>query len=633
MRTFFLLPGLLCLALSSTCQGATLATMTPAAPLSEARLAALPAAERASWSAYLARSRAAMAADREALAAERPDPAGMPARAHAGNGRGMSLREPAAWYGTLEALRVADNILSFQTPTGGWGKNADRLGPPRRPGEHWVPPEAGQRKNSWSFVGTFDNNATIGELRFLARVQAQLPGTKGDAYRKALEKGLRYVLAAQYPNGGFPQVYPLQGGYHDAVTLNDGAMMAVTELLMDVGEARGDFAAVAPALAQEARAAAGRTLSVFLKTQQASGGKRSGWGQQYDPLTLALAGARKYEPAALASGESAGVLHLLMRVPDPSSEVREAVHQGVAWLRSVALRDVAWKSVGAEGRRLVPEPGAPEIWARYYDIDSMKPVFGERDGTIHDDVNELQIERRNGYAWFSAAPGRALVRYADWAKQATTARLILVGDSTIEPNGGYGDALCRRLAPAVACVNLGRAGRSTSSYRAEGHWDKVRKVLAERGAFGTTYVMIGFGHNDQPGKPGRSTDLRTEFPANMARYVNEAQALGAVPLLATPLARRTFENGKLADTLAPWAAATRAVAAREQLAVVDVHAATLARFAELGEARTVTLGPPPKADAKGPDLTHLNAEGAEIVAPIVLRLLSDALPGLTAPAR
>jgi lysophospholipase L1-like esterase len=103
-------------------------------------------------------------------------------------------------------------------------------------------------------------------------------------------------------------------------------------------------------------------------------------------------------------------------------------------------------------------------------------------------------------------------------------RVILVGDSTMATHSGYGDALCARLAPAVACVNLARGGRSTASFRAEGRWDEVRRMLQDGGSFGATYVLVQFGHNDQPGKPGRSTDLVTEFPVNMARYANEARA-------------------------------------------------------------------------------------------------------------
>ncbi len=409
--------GALCLALPVISQAAILSRMTPAQPLTEARIAALPAAERAAWLAYLARSRALMDADQAALGAERPDPAGLPARALGAGDGSMPLRKAAAWYGTPEALRVADTILSFQTPAGGWGKNADRAGPPRRPGESWSPPDGGRPRPSWDYVGTIDNGATTTELRFLARVGAQL-GEKGEPYRAAFLKGLRYLLNAQYPNGGFPQVYPLQGGYHDAVTLNDGAMVKAVELLMDAGEGRGELAFVPAALAGEARAAVGRAVKLFVAAQAASGGKRTGWCQQHDVLNLEFVGARNFEPAALASVESAGVLMLLMRLPDPAREVQDAVHAGVAWLRAASLRDVKWGSAGPlEGRQLQPSPGAPAIWSRYYDVRTGLPVFGDRDRSIHDDVNELSLERRNGYAWFATVPLTAIERYAAWAQR------------------------------------------------------------------------------------------------------------------------------------------------------------------------------------------------------------------------
>jgi lysophospholipase L1-like esterase len=183
----------------------------------------------------------------------------------------------------------------------------------------------------------------------------------------------------------------------------------------------------------------------------------------------------------------------------------------------------------------------------------------------------------------------------------------------------------------VVCINKGRAGRSTSSYRAEGHWDEVRGLLDQNRQYGQTYVLVQFGHNDQPGKPERSTDLATGFPANMGRYASEIAASGATPVLVTPLARRTFEAGKLADTLAPWATATRTVAQQQGTRLLDLHAATMSAFGNLGEAQAVTLGPPPKPDAKGPDLTHLNEQGAEIVAPIVLGELQKAVPALAQP--
>jgi PelA/Pel-15E family pectate lyase len=147
-------------------------------------------------------------------------------------------------------------------------------------------------------------------------------------------------------------------------------------------------------------------------------GRLTGWGQQADPLTLEPVAGRNYEPPALASGESADLLLYLMSLPDPAPAEIAAVHAGVAWLKATALRDKAW--IGGRGdprgRRLVDQAGAPPIWARYYGVADQKPVFGERDKTLRDDANELSLERRNGYAWFSTGPQKAIDAYAGWAK-------------------------------------------------------------------------------------------------------------------------------------------------------------------------------------------------------------------------
>ena len=99
--------------------------------------------------------------------------------------------------------------------------------------------------------------------------------------------------------------------------------------------------------------------------------------------------------------------------------------------------------------------------------------------------------------------------------------MVLVGDSTMAPRTGYGDALCGLFRWQVDCLNLARGGRSTKSFRADGSWERVTAALADRSR--PAYVLIQFGHNDQPGKPERSTDLEREFPANLARYVDEVR--------------------------------------------------------------------------------------------------------------
>lgn len=413
-------------------QATVIGTMTRAQPVTEARIATLPDTERAAWRSYLERSRALMERDKAALAAERATGAAPPeAQARLHGDSGMPLRQPAAWYASPGARHVADNIVSFQTPAGGWGKNVDRTGQLRRKGEHYAPidddPSGGVvvAAKGWNYVGTIDNDATTTELAFLARVIAALPGGAGavdNPYRKAFDKGVNYLLDAQYPNGGFPQVYPLQGGYHDALTYNDNAFAQVADLLASVAARQGDYAFVAPGLAARARAAHDRAIEVLLASQIRVDGQPAGWCQQHDALTLAPVGARNFEPVALSSSETSRLLRLLMELPQPSPDVVAAIDGAAAWLKRVAVHDVGWTAKGENGRFLEARPGAGPMWARMYDIQTMKPIFGDRDGTIHTDVNELSKERRDGYGWYGTGPASALAAYAKWSskpRQAT----------------------------------------------------------------------------------------------------------------------------------------------------------------------------------------------------------------------
>jgi lysophospholipase L1-like esterase len=205
--------------------------------------------------------------------------------------------------------------------------------------------------------------------------------------------------------------------------------------------------------------------------------------------------------------------------------------------------------------------------------------------------------------------------------------VILVGDSTLASQTGYGDALCQRLEPALACLNLARGGRSTKSYRSEGLWDRVIARLKASAPGVQQHVLIQFGHNDQPGKPGRSTDLATEFPANLARYVAEVRDAGGVPVLLTPLTRRSFKGDELQQDLAAWAAAVRDLARSHHVAWVDLNASSTAAVMAMGaeEAKLLARGP---VGSPAFDRTHLGPRGACVFAEQVFSALLPIIPGL-----
>jgi lysophospholipase L1-like esterase len=195
-------------------------------------------------------------------------------------------------------------------------------------------------------------------------------------------------------------------------------------------------------------------------------------------------------------------------------------------------------------------------------------------------------------------------------------KIVLVGDSTTAVASGWGPSFCAyRVTSAAACVNLARGGRSSGSYRAEGSWDLALAEMQTAG-YRRTWVLIQFGHNDQPGKPGRSTDLATEFPANLRRYVTEARAAGAVPVLVTPLTRRQFVNGVLQDDLGPWADAVRRVAAEMNVPLVDLHARSAAAVQAMGPALSAALAQAaPSAQVAAAALTGTTIPAATGAAP------------------
>jgi lysophospholipase L1-like esterase len=211
-------------------------------------------------------------------------------------------------------------------------------------------------------------------------------------------------------------------------------------------------------------------------------------------------------------------------------------------------------------------------------------------------------------------------------------KIILVGDSTTAVLGGWGPSFCAsHVTSTMACLNLARGGRSSGNYRAEGSWDIVLSEM-KSGPYAEVYVLIQFGHNDQPGKPGRSTDLATEFPANLKRYVAEARAAGAIPVLVTPLTRRQFKNGKLLDDLAPWAEATRRVATEVKAPLVDLHARSRAAVEAMGAAAATQFAQrPPSAEVWAAAATGTTIE-ASTAAPAAAAATGSAQAPLQAQA-
>jgi PelA/Pel-15E family pectate lyase len=298
------------------------------------------------------------------------------------------------WFRSADAVKALDCILSWQSLNGDWPKNKDNA----------ATLNTGDRAK---IEGTFDNSATTIELRNLARAFRVTGDTR---YKTAFLAGFDHILKAQYPNGGWPQYYPLRKGYYTHITFNDGAMIRLMEFLRDATTEK-DFSFLDNDRIAAAKRALDRGLDCILKCQVVIKGVPTVWCAQHDEVTLGPANARKYELPSLSGQESAGVLIYLMSLDKPSPEVIRAVNGGVAWFDSVKITGFRY-----EKRVLVKDATvtAP-IWARFYELETNRPFFSDRDGIKKYELSEIGEERRKGYAWYNTAGDDVAKAYAKWA--------------------------------------------------------------------------------------------------------------------------------------------------------------------------------------------------------------------------
>lgn len=325
-----------------------------------------------------------------------------------------SLPKDPAWAASVEARVLAENLLLYQLPAGGWPKNTDMA-------RSLSAAEKMQLAKRTDAEATIDNGATTGEIRALAAIHV----ATGEArFRAAAEKGIAYLLAAQYANGGWPQYFPLRPGYYRRITFNDQAMVRTLELLDDVAAGRSPFAWTESALRTRAREAVRRGVECILRCQIVTAGVRTAWGAQHDEVTFAPAAARSFEPVSLASAESVGIVRFLLRDERPTPEIVAAVNAAVAWLSAVRIDGAVWETIDApnlpQGRDRVfrRDPAAGPLWARFYEIGTNQPIFIGRDRVIHYAVDEIEHERRIGYAWYNDTARSLLEReFPRWQKR------------------------------------------------------------------------------------------------------------------------------------------------------------------------------------------------------------------------
>lgn len=322
---------------------------------------------------------------------------------------------PDAWFATDEGKRVMDNILTWQGhgPAGvmGWPKAYDAA--------KARPADGGGIE--WEGVATIDNGATYTELRLLARaVTLEKDEARKKALRESFEKGLDAVFKAQYDNGGWAQRWPKPNNYGSHITFNDNAMVRLMMVLKETGAGAAPFAFVDEDRKKKAQAAYDKGIDCILKCQIEINGKLTGWCAQHDEVTLKAAGARIYELPSISGSEGAEILGLLMKIDKPDERVKKAIDAGAAWFESAKITGKRVQNVtnagGARDRVLVDDP-AGVLWARFYDLETGKPIFSGRDGVKKQTMAEIDQERRTGYAWYGNWGTNVARDYAAWKKR------------------------------------------------------------------------------------------------------------------------------------------------------------------------------------------------------------------------
>ncbi|SDL50941.1 pectinesterase [Catalinimonas alkaloidigena] len=330
----------------------------------------------------------------------------------------VATRMPEAWYGSDEAKQVAENVLLAQKEVGGWAKN--------KPYHHPLSEgdKAALQEEKGEIGATFDNGATIQEMRFLAKVYAHLQDPR---YKEAFEQGLDYIFASQYDNGGWPQFFPVRTGksvaYSGHITYNDNAMVRILSLLQEIAAGDEAFAPLHLSGDQKAHAkkAMDKGVQCILNTQIVVDGKPTVWCAQHDENTLAPAKARAYELPSFSGSESADITLFLMSLKNPSERVVAAVEGAVDWFETHKVEGIKLeREQDADGKRnliVVKDKKAAPLWGRFYDLETEQPFFCDRDGIKKPALADIGYERRNGYGWYTNNPADVLEHYPAWHKK------------------------------------------------------------------------------------------------------------------------------------------------------------------------------------------------------------------------
>ena len=217
----------------------------------------------------------------------------------------------------------------------------------------------------------------------------------------------------------------------------------------------------------------------------------------------------------------------------------------------------------------------------------------------------------------------------------------MIGDSTMankpvipaNPERGWGQMLQMYFKDSIRVENYAQNGRSTKTFIAEGRWDKAVAALKPG-----DFVIIQFGHNDEKTNDvNRGTAPFGDYMTNLLRFIRESREHKATPILATPTARRKFdESGKLTNSHGIYPEAVRKVAEIEKVPMLELTTVTEKLLQQLGPESSKRLfdwipaGEFAADSKKLEDDTHFNAYGASRVCDLAVVEVEAKVPELAA---
>lgn len=322
-------------------------------------------------------------------------------------------------YEPDDVRAIADNILLLQRDHGGWVQNRDPL---RVLSEVEIADLVAEKSEAH---GSFDNRNVYTQIEYLMGAYALLGEPH---YLAGAERGLGYLFNHQFEScGGWPHSVPANSAYQGRITVADEVFSGPLQLLRGIAEARPPLDGFDGTIRHQAEQALRRGDACLLRLQVRQGKTLTGWAGQYDPVTLEPMGGRSFELPAIVSEETVAILDYLTSIEAPSPEVIASLNGAASWLRRVPIDGWRLETVTLDepveydhhvttvDRRLVEDPDAPPLWARFYDLADNTIVLANRDGVRVERYDQIHPERRTGYSWFGTSPARFLEKtYPAW---------------------------------------------------------------------------------------------------------------------------------------------------------------------------------------------------------------------------